>query len=196
MSEEVFKIIKQTNKNEVKMQLALQCSPLLAGLKLSNLLIINSREEARVRALFENSDIEVMVIYREAQKVTFFLYRPMELDQYLHQADVVRLLQWLGYKQTNRKSVLKRFRSRYRRYRQGRLDFPHEMGILLGYPVKDVYGFIVHKGKNHLYTGYWKIYDNLTETLKLFEKFNQAQERIVRQVYAGVSISEIIGCPA
>lgn len=42
-------------------------------------------------------------------------------------------------------------------------DFPHEMGILLGYPVEDVEGFIINNGKNELYTGYWKVYDNLTK---------------------------------
>ena len=32
--------------------------------------------------------------------------------------------------------------------------FPHEIGLLLGYPVEDVLGFIRHQGKNYLYTGY------------------------------------------
>ena len=32
--------------------------------------------------------------------------------------------------------------------------FPHEIGLLLGYPVEDVLGFIRYQGKNYLYTGY------------------------------------------
>ena len=69
------------------------------------------------------------------------------------------------------------------------------MGLLLGYPVGDVYGFIINKGKNYLYTGYWKVYDNLTETLKLFEQFEQAKELMIRRVNAGAGFSDIIMTP-
>ena len=34
------------------MQLALQCSPVLAGLKVSNLLIVSSKDENHIRRLF------------------------------------------------------------------------------------------------------------------------------------------------
>ena len=47
---------------------------------------------------------------------------------------------------------------RYRAYMNGSKIFPHEMGLLLGYPVEDVTGFMVHGGKNSLYSGYWKVY--------------------------------------
>ena len=66
------------------------------------------------------------------------------------------------------------------------------MGLILGYPAADVYGLIINKGKNDLYTGYWKIYDNLSDTLKLFEQFNRAKESMIRQVDAGASFSDII----
>ncbi len=33
-------------------------------------------------------------------------------------------------------------------------QFPHEMGLLLGYPVEDVVGFMENNGKNYLYSGY------------------------------------------
>lgn len=192
MSEDVFQMIKNTNIHELKMQLALQCSPLLAGLKISNLLIISSDDEVQVRHLFRNSGIAARVIYRETPRTTFYLYRPKELEAYLKRPRVLALLRWLGYEQTQPREVLSRFCDRYQSYRRGKNDFPHEMGLLLGYPPEDVYGFIINKGKNDLYSGYWKIYDNLSDTLKLFEQFNQAKEFMIRQVFAGVSISEIL----
>lgn len=39
-------------------------------------------------------------------------------------------------------------------------DFPHEIGLFLGYPVKDVEGFIENKGENFLLCGCWKVYSN------------------------------------
>ncbi len=180
------------NINELKMQIVLQCSPLLAGLKISNLLITGSDDEDRVRHLFKNSGIATQGIYKDASKVTYLLYRPEELEGYLKRPKVSRLLCWLGYEQIRLYEVFDLFCSRYKLYRQEKKKFPHEMGLLLGYPVEDVYGFIVNKGKNDLYTGYWKIYDNLSDTLKLFEQFNQANEFMVRQVCLGVNISELI----
>ena len=43
---------------------------------------------------------------------------------------------------------------RYACYMEEKGAFPHEIGLLLGYPVEDVLGFIRHQGKNYLYTGY------------------------------------------
>ena len=40
MSEEVKAIVRELDSGQVETQLALQCAPLIAGLKISNLLII------------------------------------------------------------------------------------------------------------------------------------------------------------
>ena len=36
--------------------------------------------------------------------------------------------------------------------------FPHEIGVILGYPVEDVIEFEKHQGKNCKYCGCWKRY--------------------------------------
>lgn len=192
MSEDVFQIITSADIKALKMQLALQCSPLLAGLKVSNLLIVSSKDENHVRRLFRRSGITARVIYKGDGKTTFLLYRPDALEGYLKLEGVRKLLLWLGYKQICLEEILDIFCCRYNQYRSHKMDFPHEMGLLLGYPVGDVYGFIINKGKNYLYTGYWKIYDNLSETLELFGKFDAAKEFMIRRVNAGASFSDII----
>lgn len=37
-------------------------------------------------------------------------------------------------------------------------DFPHEIGVFLGYPLGDVVGFIENRGKNFTCCGCWKSY--------------------------------------
>ena len=37
-------------------------------------------------------------------------------------------------------------------------EFPHEIGVFLGYPLADVIGFIENRGKNFTACGYWKVY--------------------------------------
>ena len=38
--------------------------------------------------------------------------------------------------------------------------FPHEVGVLLGYPLADVLAFIAHDGRDELACGVWKAYIN------------------------------------
>ena len=52
-------------------------------------------------------------------------------------------------------------------------EFPHEIGLLLGYPVEDVEGFICNGEENCLYVGYGKVYGELPEKMRLFYKFEK-----------------------
>ncbi|MCM1236025.1 MAG: DUF3793 family protein [Ruminococcus flavefaciens] len=74
-----------------------------------------------------------------------------------------------------------------------RVDFPHEMGLLLGYPAEDVDGFMRHKGKDFLCTGYWKVYEDRDRKLKTFEDFENAEEVLIQLLSCGISMGEIIG---
>jgi hypothetical protein len=40
-------------------------------------------------------------------------------------------------------------------------QFPHEVGLFLGYPPDDVLGFMKHKGQNYKLNGCWKVYGNV-----------------------------------
>lgn len=88
--------------------------------------------------------------------------------------------------------MLVELRSRYTQYKEEGAEFPHELGILLGYPPQDVSGFIENKGRNFLYTGYWKVYGNVQESMNIFHMFNQARENVVRMLTSGVSIQNIL----
>ena len=81
---------------------------------------------------------------------------------------------------------------RYATYMEERGEFPHEMGLLLGYPLEDVRGFMENEGKYFLYAGYWKVYENMTEKLKLFRKFEVAKETLLSLIYNGVCMEEIM----
>lgn len=50
--------------------------------------------------------------------------------------------------------MVEELKKRYACYMEEKGAFLHEIGLLLGYPVEDVLGFIRHQGKNYLYTGY------------------------------------------
>jgi hypothetical protein len=98
----------------------------------------------------------------------------------------------LGYEQSELEDILIEFAQRFQSYMEQRGKFPHEMGLLLEYPIEDVVGFIHHQGKNCLYSGYWKVYGNLQQALHTFELYKQAKEQMLRMVAHGVSMERIV----
>ncbi len=110
-------------------------------------------------------------------KITVFLYHPDRLEAFFSKESVQALLHEIGYTDTNLKQVLPVFRAHYQQYLREKKVFPHEMGLLLGYPPEDVKGFIRNQGKNYLYSGYWKVYDRPHEKIRLFKKYEHSREK-------------------
>lgn len=77
-------------------------------------------------------------------------------------------------------------------YKTKQQEFPHELGLILGYPLCDVTGFIEYQGRNYLYSGYWKIYENLEETRKLFDLYDHIRYYMVKQVEYGKSLEQLM----
>lgn len=192
MSQEVLQMIYSLNQEDIKTQLALHCSPVLTGLKISNLFIVSNEYERMVYEIFKKSPISISVIWRSKEKTTFLLYNKKRVEEYLDNEEVRELMISFGYVKPKLYSILVELRSRYTNYKEMGTEFPHELGILLGYPVEDVAGFIENKGKNFLCTGYWKVYGNVKETTNIFYMFNQARENVVRMLMNGVSIQNIL----
>ena len=192
MSRETWEILQQMEPKDVELQLALQCAPLIAGLKPSNLFNIPCEGVCQVRELIRDTGISIYVLFSTGRKAAVLLYRRKSLEEYMKQEQVKRMLHKLGYQDTSLEAVLPVFRIRYRRYMQERRDFPHEMGLLLGYPVEDVRGFIEHQGRDYLCTGYWKVYSNQSECKRIFRGYSQAREMLIHMVSRGMGIGDIL----
>lgn len=54
--------------------------------------------------------------------------------------------------------------------------FPHEIGIFLGYPPRDVSGFIEKGGKDYICCRYWKVYHDKNAAEELFMRIDKAKE--------------------
>lgn len=52
-------------------------------------------------------------------------------------------------------------------------EFPHEIGLFLGYPPEDVSGFIENRPGSCKLTGIWKVYGNAEEASRTFEKYKK-----------------------
>ena len=192
MCQEVFEIVKKMDLLNVETRLALQCAPVIAGIKMSNLLIASMEDEEQVRAIFKGTGIQHYCLFRQQMKAIYFLYRIEELEAYLQELDVMHALKQFGYIDLSMISVIKKFQNRYEAYMNQRDEFPHELGILLGYPIEDVEGFIKNRGKNYLYVGYWKVYQDVEDKKLLFNAYESAKEGLLLLVAHGYPIRLII----
>jgi len=192
MSREVLEIVEKMDKKELKTQLALQCAPLLTGIKLSNLLTVARDCAEDVERLFRDTDITVHTLYQTEQRMTLLLFRETELLAYLNRKEVKETMELFGYQTLRLIDIFEKLCARYQKYMSDHHSFPHELGLLLGYPVEDVLGFIENEGRNYLYSGYWKVYGNVAKARNTFERYDTAKEEAIRLISAGMEITEYV----
>ena len=192
MSKETLQLFMDMNHDWLETQIALQCAPLLAGMKISNLLIVDSKKQTEVELTFSNTCLSCFVLYDSGKKATFLLYRKQSLEKYLGRTGVTKLMEGFGYRRQELGYVLHQVSLRYRAHMERKGHFPHEIGILLGYPPEDVMGFIGNKGKNFLCSGYWKVYSDLNGCRRIFRQYNHARERVIHMVSHGMHIRDIL----
>ena len=192
MSFDIVDIVKGMDNTSVSLQLALQCAPVIAGIKISNLLTIPANKLKELSTILKKTNLSFRVIYPGRERLVILVYKEEELRKYLESENVKRFILGFGYKTSDISEMFPVFVRRYIKYMERKESFPHELGLLLGYPVEDVEGFIRNKGKNYLHSGYWKVYKDVEAKIKLFKNYEKVQTEIVRMLYEGIDIICII----
>ncbi len=192
MSLETLQIVKGMDVKRIETMIALQCAPLITGIKMSNLLIVPNTEAVVLREVLNRTGIGFYRLIITDTKTTFLLFRRIELENYLRNKHCRLFLQELGYHNMQLGYVLRIFQTNYEQYVGGKREFPHEMGVLLGYPMEDVRGFWENAGENYLYAGYWKVYANVNAKKRLFKDYEMAQHMVVSRLARKETIQNII----
>ena len=144
----------------------------------------------QVKKLFCGTNISYYILSEQKDTVALFLYQREELLAYISKQEVCILLEKYGYEGMSVGSSLSLLAKRYQAYTMHQEEFPHEMGVFLGYPVEDVIGFIEHEGRECLGVGYWKVYENMPQKKKVFEQFERAKEWMVVLISNGIDLME------
>ncbi len=159
--------------------LVAQCSPTLAGVKPANLFScpMSGPDEAERCVSHWSRQLEacgisirVLKICERTATSLVYVYRRRWLDAIVAQEPVRAFLAQMGYAEGQDTEGLLGQLSR--RLCMGQ-DFPHEIGIFLGYPLEDVVGFIDNKGRNFTCCGCWKTYGDPAEAEKRFRIYQK-----------------------
>lgn len=70
--------------------------------------------------------------------------------------------------------------------------FPHEIGLFLGYPARDVAAFIKYGGAGCALSGPWKVYHDVERAKCLFCAYRQCRERMLIFLERGMTLQEIL----
>jgi len=180
-----------TPEGRIGFRVVAQCAPVLKGVKISNLIKVRPGEWREIRDRLKNSGIICVLLYQDREMEVLFLYRYHALEQHLRKPAVRGFLERYGYGCCEVAAVLKGLRMRYRQYAAGGAEFPHELGVLLGYPVEDVEGFIENRGENCLLSRYWKVYNNKQQAEQIFRLYDQVKEQALREIMSGRSLYQV-----
>ena len=132
--------------------LATICAPTLAGLKPASLFRYQpaSGQDGTAMAVAWHAllaprgvTVRVLKACPVTGAVLVYVYRPTQVAAILQRGDVQDFLQSEGYTPGNAESMLEQLSQRL----CCEEDFPHEIGVFLGYPLADVIGFIQNRGK-------------------------------------------------
>lgn len=185
--------LKNENRRvRLKFQVVLQCAPFLKGLKVSCLISMDADLYPYLRDLFKGMSVTYHRLSCSEGKCLVLFYRPEELEAYVNEAPARELIAQYGYRGMNLQQMLERLTGRVKECSEKGMEFPHEIGVFLGYPIEDVKGFIEKEGRESLMTGYWKVYSDPNGARMIFKEYDRAKECAVNEFLDGKSIREIL----
>lgn len=169
------------------------CAPTMASLKTGNMFNcpFSSREEmtAELRKLNKalgRKGLRAIPLRWSGGKALVYLYRPKMLEKDLRDELAEKLLSECGYSCGNPNVCIARLISRIR----GDRDFPHEVGLFLGYPPADVDGFM-HRKQACKLSGIWKVYDDVEGAARQFARCRRCTEVYLRRFAEGFPIERL-----
>lgn len=170
-------------------------APTLARLKVGSLFNIAYDDadslmdemDAINRAELMPKGVMMTLLRLRDHKALIYLYRIQELEQELARPDVQDFLRLGGYDVFTVDAVLNHLRARLMRC----AEFPHEIGVFLGYPLSDVVAFIDNEGQNYLCSGCWKAYSNEYEAQRIFQRIRKCKEVYMHLFASGFPLSRL-----
>lgn len=170
------------------------CSPTLAGLKTGSLFSCPYRRRSDVISFLrkwninlKSKGIRLIPLKINDGKALIYVYRPSRLKSDLSSNEVCSLLCERGYCVDNCEKCIAGLMKRLCES----ADFPHEIGLFLGYPLEDVKGFIENKAENSKLVGCWKVYGDEKEAQKTFEKYRKCKQIYQKQWAVGKPLTKL-----
>lgn len=170
------------------------CAPTLASLKTANLFHYTCASEQelqsqllRLNEMLADKGVSLTILRRTASGALIYVYRRKRLERDLASGSAVCILKKCGYTEFSPEKAIARLAERMNRTG----EFPHEIGLFLGYPPGDVAGYIQNCGRNCKCSGCWKVYCNEGEARKTFRRFDKCKQMYRLMFQKGKTVCQL-----
>lgn len=174
--------------------IAKYCSPTIIGIKTGNMFTYcfenDNDRKSNIRRLNKELNckgLKVVTLKQTDNKSLIYIFRPSRLKKDLENDTAKKLLEHFGYGSTSCGRCIARLITRIKNTD----DFPHEIGLFLGYPPDDVCGFIQNKAANYKYCGFWKVYRDEYKAIETFEKYKKCTKLCRSLIAKGKSVEQL-----
>ena len=166
------------------------CAPTLANLKTGSLFVcpITDRPSffSSLRSLNEllvPKGLRALPLRIREYSALIYLYRPSRLKKDLEDPAAIKILQDHGYSCYGKclPKLIERVRASE--------EFPHEIGLFLGYPPEDVQGLLDHRPCKC--SGCWKVYGDENKAKKTFDLYKKCERVYCQQLARGIDIKRL-----
>ena len=170
------------------------CSPTLAGIKTGSIFNISYESAAEMRiavrrwnSLLGKKGLRFIPLRYGGGRALIYAYRPSSLSRDLCREEACRILRDRGYCTDSCERCVAQL---IKRLREGG-EFPHEIGLFLGYPPEDVCGFIDNKACGYKCIGCWKVYGDEKAAARTFAKYKKCTEVYCAQFKGGRPLEKL-----
>lgn len=170
------------------------CSPTLAGMKTGNLFNCKFANAGQMRrclrcwnCMLVKKGLRALPLRCRKDRALIYVFRPSKLSQDLQSGIARKILQDLGYEIGKPDRCVRNLMKRLKENE----DFPHEIGLFLGYPPEDVQGFIEHHAAGYKCVGCWKVYGDADAAKKIFSKYKKCTDIYCTMFANGMSIERL-----
>lgn len=158
------------------------CSPTLAGLKIGNLFTYSYLKDNTLTAELKGwndrlncKGVYFVILSKTDSRALIYVYRKKYLERELSKLETISFLAENKYDSTGCTNVEDFIECLSKRLQESS-EFPHEIGVFLGYPLDDIKEFIKNKGAKSKCVGYWKVYKNVNTAKKVFAKYKKCTQ--------------------
>ncbi len=177
----------------LKEALIKHCSPTLAGIKTGNLFSLKTNgtdltpELSRLNKLLTDKGLRLIPLRRNGENALIYLYRPERLETDLNLPEAADILNEKGYPcGSPGRCVVTLIR-----HLVSDDEFPHEIGLFLGYPPSDVKGFMNSPNDGVQCVGCWKVYGNRQDAERTFKSYQKCTDVYCRVAKKGMPLERL-----
>lgn len=170
------------------------CSPTLAGIKAGSMFpcTYDSGTELtdyirRANHVLVPKGLRVLPLRQKDGHALIYIFRPKSLAKVLKDKTALSVLEKYGYNDIRVDACICHLVNRF----QCSDEFPHEVGLFLGYPPEDVNGFIENKACGQKCVGCWKVYGDEDAARKTFALYKKCTAVYNTQWKKGKSIEQL-----